>query len=152
MSATKERLIKTLEEELSSFDETVDTTAPLRQEIVNIAMAQVRKINPDEVDPTDPKQATATATVIGAALKALDSQEATAVRRVNAKIKHADQKRADATSDLVIDLYKKVASGKTDDLGPLDLSSDMAAIDQDFLHTGASIPDTELRDDRDDLS
>lgn len=152
MSATKERLIKTLEEELSSFDETVDTTVPLRQEIVNIAMAQVRKIKPDEVDPTDPKQATATATVIGAALKALDSQEATAVRRINAKIKHADQKRADATSDLVIDLYKKVASGKTEDLGPLDLNNDMAAIDQDFLHTGTPIPDTELRDDRDDLS
>lgn len=152
MSATQERMIRSLEDELGAFDDTVDSTIPLRQEVVDNAMALVRKIRPDEIDPSDPKQATATATVLSAAIKALDSQEATAIRRVNAKIKHADQKRADATSDLVIDLYKRVAAGKPDDLPPLDLQSDFSVVDKEFLETGTPILDTELREDRDDLS
>lgn len=153
MSVTAALVIRSLEEELHNFDQVTDTTAPLREEVVNIAMAQVRRIDPTTIDPTDKDAVAATTAVIKTALAAIDSKESSAVRKINTKIKQADQKRADATSDLVVDLYKKMATGVTaTPNGPIDLSADLSSIDSAFTLEGGQISETELREDRDDLS
>lgn len=153
MSVTAELAIRSLEDELGSFDQVVDQTAPLREEIVNVAMAQVRRIDPRAFDPTDKDAVAATTGILKTALAAIDSRESSAVRRINTKIKQADQKRADATSDLVVDLYKRMSVGTTAaPTGPMDLSTDLSEIDKSFTLAGGEINETELREDRDDLS
>lgn len=153
MSVTAELAIRSLEDELGSFDQVVDQTTPLREEIVNVAMSQVRRIDPRAFDPTDKDAVAATTSILKTALAAIDSRESSAVRRINTKIKQADQKRADATSDLVVDLYKRMSTGTTAaPTGPLDLSTDLSEIDKSFTLAGGEINETELREDRDDLS
>lgn len=152
-SATKKYMIRTLEDELETFDKVADQATELRNEIINVSMTAVRKIDMDKVEVLNPDDAQSVSKVLSTALKAVSDQESTAVRRINAKIKQADQKRADGTSELVVDLYRKMASGQPmTNMPAVNLDTDLSKIDKEFTLAGGDISETELRDNPKDYS
>ena len=152
--APVKRTIRSLEDELFAFDDNLSVTTDERAVLAAKLSSMASRVQLDDVDLKDPKAVQAATTVIGAALKALDAIEGSASRRVNVKLKQAENTRNDATSEQVVDLYRRMAGGTLIDtaLPAIDLSSISTDLTADYISAGNLILDTELRVDPDDLS
>lgn len=156
MSAVKEYLIRSLEQELENFDTVVDTTEARRADLTNRVTdlaKQALTLTPEDL--RDPKVVTAAMSILSTSMKALNDQEATATRRINAKIKQADQQRADATSDLVVDMLRRMGNGQL--IEPpkdteLNYTTIEGTIDSIMLDNSMEVLDAELRENPNDLS
>lgn len=153
MSGVKDLIIRTLDEELADFDIVVDRTADHKRTLAHVTMQAVSKVDLDALNVDDPKSVEAFAKLTNAALKAVDAQETTSMRRVNAKLKLAESRRSDDVSEAVTALLSKMDTGDfTDNEVTTTLESDEQAVDARYTAEGmAEILEGELRADPKDL-
>lgn len=147
-------VIRSLNQELESFDTTLDRTVAVRTTVITKLEAAVQGI--EAINTTDPDAAIASLNILNTTLKALSDQEASAVRRVTAKLKYQENARNDATSENVGKLIRALCQsrdGGGDVPMPfMDLDAIAAAMARSLTETGDQIAETELRMDPDDLS
>lgn len=153
MTSAVDFAIRSLDDELSSFDRTLDTTRSQRQIAVDKANQLMARVDVASIDITDPKAVDSVGRIVSTTLKALDSVEASAQRSVNAKLRHDEQKKTSAVSDQVVELLKRVSAGE---MAPpesmaISLDAESESITQSLIEGGISILPTELRVDSDDL-
>ncbi len=152
MLSPEDHLIRSLQEELGHFDQAVDQTTVARQTIVTKLSGLLHHIDNLPID--DDKRVSSVLAITNTTLKALDAQEASAVRRVNTKIKQQDQRRADNTAIQVTELLQRMStgSGSTAEMPEINLDAESAALLEKFALEGHAILETELRADPEDLS
>jgi len=147
---TKELMIRSLSEEMSNFDTTVDTTGMIRNKVISKLDSFVDQIT--EMDTSDPDKTMTGLSIINTTLRALSDQEAAATRRITAKLRHQESKRADNTSEQVSLLLRNMSLGNTGTLPDIDLDGVSLNLERAFRETGDFIDETELRSDPNDLS
>ncbi len=152
MLSPEDHIVRSLQEELGNFDQVIDQTAVTRQTIVTKLSGLLHHLDSLPVD--DDKRVSSVLAITNTTLKALDAQEASAVRRVNTKIKQQDQRRADNTAVQVTELLQRMSTGSGTGNEPLEINLDAesAALLEKFTLEGHAILETELRADPDDLS
>ena len=149
----KALVIRTLAEEMFSFDEVVEKTVSARSKVIDKLVGFVEKI--DTINLADGEETGAKLGMINTTLRALADQEAASTRRVTAKLRHQESKRNDDTSENVIKLLRSISLSKdgiNSTLPHIDLEGITLDLDRSLREAGESIYETELRMDPDDLS
>lgn len=145
--------IRSMESELQHFDQVVDQTTVKRDQLASQLFDLTQRVKLSDDDLKDPQAVSAAMSLMSSAMKVMNDQEQTAARRINMKIKQAEQNRADSTSEQVVELYKLMASGNLSQIETtVDLSGVSLDLENAFTLEGGVILDTELRMDPKDLS
>jgi len=150
----KQLVIRSLSEELSTFDTVLDRTTVVRDKVIEKLETAVTKL--ETIEMNDSEKSAIHLGVLTTTLRALNDQEAASSRRVNAKLKFQESQRNDNTSEQVIELIRKIsadrANGAQSDLPPIDHNATVLNLEQELRSLGDVILETELRSDPDDLS
>ena len=152
---TNDLIIRSLDEELVDFDDTVSRTSALKADVVSRTQQLFHRFNPDDVNLTEPSHVAAFAQAANTVLKAIDAQEITATRKVTAKLKLQESRRQDDVSAAVTNLYQLMKDGKYNPQETVSgtLEEDMSSLDSRYTAADiGEIPETELRRNPDNLS